>query len=164
MPNIYAATSATASRGGESSNFAASLGLFFLRLGAGFVLMYVEGWQLAIQLWEHLWHGKAWSLIDTLTQAEMPMPKVLAVIMAMVISLGSASWILGFVTRFASGVMLPVMALALLVANRAGSSTSYSEAAALYVFISLCLMISGPGWCSLDALFKMRRRKKAIYV
>jgi uncharacterized membrane protein YphA (DoxX/SURF4 family) len=148
----------------NETGLAASLGLFLLRFGAGFILFYVEGWNLAIQVWQHLWQGAPWTFIDTITNAQLPLPKILAVVMAIVIVLSSVSWILGFVTRFASIILLPVMALAVLIANRTGVSTPTAEAAALYFFIALCLLISGPGWCSLDALFKMRRGKKSIYV
>ncbi|TLD70314.1 DoxX family protein [Phragmitibacter flavus] len=148
----------------NESSLAASLGLFLLRFGAGFVLFYVEGWNFAIRVWQHLWHGAPWGFIDTIANASLPLPKILAVVMAVVIVLSSVSWMLGFVTRFASVILLPVMALAVLISNRTGISTPTAEAAALYFFIALCLLISGPGWCSLDALFKMRRGKKSIYV
>ena len=148
------------------SNIASSLGLFLLRVGAGFVLFYVEGWEHAQNVWQHLWHGAPWAFIDTVAQAQMPLPKVLAIIIAIVMVLGSASWVLGFVTRFASAIMIPVMAVSVLIANRTGgaSGAATAETAALYFFIALCLMVSGPGFGALDALFKLRRKKKSIYV
>lgn len=150
----------------SESHLATSLGLFLLRAGAGFVLFYVEGWEHAQNVWQHLWHGAPWAFIDTVAQAQMPLPKAVAITIAIVMVLGSASWVLGFVTRFASGLLIPIMALSILIANRTGgaSGAATAETAALYFFIALCLLISGPGFCSLDALFKLRRKKKSLYV
>lgn len=141
----------------------APLGLLILRLGAGLTLLYVQGWNLAIAAWEYLWNGQPWRLIDQLTQAQLPLPNVLAVISAIVLTLTSASWILGFATRFISAITLPVMAMTMVAANRTGMAPS-SETSTLYFFVALCLMVSGPGWVALDSLFKARRRKKTLYV
>lgn len=140
------------------------IGLSLLRIGAGFTLFYAEGWNLAHQVWQHLWNSAHWPFIDTLTNAELPLPKVLAITIAITIALCSVAWILGFVTRFASTIMLPITAICILIANRTGLGPTSSEAAALYFFIALCLLITGPGFCSVDALFSLRRKKKSLYV
>lgn len=141
-----------------------SIGICLLRIGAGFVLFYAEGLSLATQVWQHLWHQAPWAFIDTVESAQLPMPKVVAITLAISIAFCSVSLMLGFVTRFVSTLMLPVTAIAILIGNRAEHGPFSSESFALYFFIAVCLLICGPGVLSVDALFKLRRKKKSVYV
>lgn len=131
-----------------------------LRIGAGLTLLYLHGWGQAAGVWNHLWNGAEWDLIATLEKAEMPLPKILAIVSAVVTAFTAGAWIFGFATRFASFILLPVMLVALLVANRTGIGAS-AETCVLYFFIAICLTITGPGWLALDALFKSRKSKKS---
>ena len=128
-----------------------------LRIGVGATLFYLHGWGEAVAGWHYLVKQETWPLIGLLEKATMPYPIVLAYIAATLTTVTPACWIIGFLTRFFSIAILPVIIGALLLANRLGEHLE-AEAALLYLLIALTLFITGPGWFSVDALFKERRR------
>src|SRR3954452_4052474 len=136
------------------------VGVIPLRLIGGINLLYLHGWTAAIEGWHHLWRGAPWDAITLLEKAQMPWPRVLAVAAAAVSAFTGASWILGFATRFASFIFLPVIIGGLLVANRAGQNYA-AEAAVLYFLIALTLLVNGSGWLSIDALFNAARKRNS---
>lgn len=138
------------------------IGIIPLRLIAGISLMYLHGWVAAHDGWEHLWHGAAWDAIAYLEKAAMPMPRILAIGASAITTFTAASWILGFATRFASFIFLPVALGALLVANRMTATVEHSyaaETAVLYFLVALTLLVNGSGWFSVDAIFNAARNR-----
>lgn len=135
------------------------IGVIPLRLGTGLVLLYMHAWQDAQSAWQHLWNQTPWDAIVTLEKAGLPWPKVLAVAAAGIAAFTGASWVLGFATRFASFIFLPVALGALLVANRTGQSFA-AESCVLYFLIALTLLVKGSGWFAVDTLFAMSKGEK----
>lgn len=127
-----------------------------LRLGAAFLLLHQHVWSQAPQAFQALWNARAWGVIDAVAGAGLPFPKFLALFTALVVILVAAGWLLGFLTRCCAFMFLPVTLGALLVCNSAGDSAG-AELAMLYFFVGVTVMLAGPGWLSLDALFKRRR-------
>ncbi len=133
-------------------------GIIPLRVGAGASLLYLHAWSQAVAAYHFLWSGTPWDAINHLKEVGLPFPTALAVTSALLTCLVAVCWLLGFLTRFFSGVFLPFALGALWVANRS-SQFNNAEISVLYFLIALTLLISGPGWLSLDTLFRQRRSK-----
>ncbi|MFZ4763940.1 MAG: TQO small subunit DoxD [Roseimicrobium sp.] len=142
-----------------SSSSTPIVGVIPLRLGAGLTLLYMHAWEGAIQAWQHLWNQVPWETIGIVEKAGLPVPHALAIGAAAIAAFTGASWVLGFATRFASFVFLPVALGSLLVANRTEQSIA-AETCLLYVLIALTLLVSGSGWLSVDSLFDLGKGKK----
>lgn len=136
------------------------IGVIPLRIGAGATLLYMHAWQEAVSAWQHLWNQTPWYAPGTLTTAGLPLPEVLATAAATVAAFTAVSWILGFATRFAAFIFLPVVLGALLVSNRTGQSFA-AEACVLYLLASVTLLVSGSGWLAVDTLFRLGKGAKA---
>jgi uncharacterized membrane protein YphA (DoxX/SURF4 family) len=135
------------------------VGTMPLRIGAGMTLLYLHGWGEAVLGWQHLVNQKSWPLISLLEKGALPYPHVLTYIAAAITAVTATCWIIGFLTRFFSLLFLPVAATALLLANRLGEPLG-AEAALLYLLIAITLVITGPEWFSVDALFQKRRNTR----
>ena len=135
------------------------IGVIPLRIGAGATLLYMHAWQEAVSAWQHLWNQAPWGSIATLTTAGLPLPQVLATVAAAVAAFTAVSWILGFATRFAAFIFLPVALGALLVSNRTGQSIA-AEACVLYFLAAVTLLVSGSGWLAVDTLFSLGKGAK----
>ena len=140
------------------SNSGPLIGTIPLRLGAGASLLYLHAWAQAVAVFHFLWHRTPWDAVSQFEKAGLPFPKILAVSAALLATLVAISWLLGFLTRFFSFIFLPLAIGALWIANR-NSQFVDAEVCVLYFFIALTLLISGPGWLSLDTLFRQRRGK-----
>ena len=148
----------------QRAGFAASIGVTPLRIGAALILLFQHVWSQIPLAFQSLWNGKGWDMIDLLTRTGMPFPKFLALVTAVIAALVSAGWLLGFLTRVCAFMLMPVALGALIVCNRGGIPAG-SEISLLYFFIAVTVAFSGPGWLSLDALFRRRGRssKKLRY-
>ncbi len=135
------------------------VGTIPLRIGSALILLYLHTWQQAVLGWHYLWHQQPWDLPGLITKASLPYHDILAISAATIGISVTVSWILGFLTRFFSFIFIPVILGVLLAANRLGEYT-IAETAMLYLLISLTLLITGSGWISADALFKIKRIKK----
>ena len=146
------------------TGIAAILGVTPLRLGAALVLLYQHVWSQIPPAFQALWNGKAWDIIDLLIKAGLPFPMFLGIVAAVIAALVSVGWLMGFLTRVCAFMLIPVALGALIVCNRNGN-LSGSEISLLYFFIAVTVAYSGPGWLSLDALFRRRGRssKKLRY-
>ncbi len=141
------------------SNPRPNFGIIPLRVGAGASLLYLHAWSQAVAVFHFLWNGTPWDAINHLKEVGLPFPTAMAVSSALIVFLVAVCWLLGFLTRFSSFLFLPFALGALWVANRS-SQFNNAEICVLYFFIALTLLISGPGWLSLDTLFRRRRGKK----
>lgn len=137
----------------------ASLGSVPLRIGSGLTLLYIHAWNQAILAWQYVRHQQPWDSIEAIQSIGLPFPDILAVIIALIVTLTALSWIFGFYTRLFSLLFLPITLGGLLVANRAGHGFA-AESAVLYFFIAIALLLNGSGWLSLDAIFAGRPRKR----
>jgi len=146
------------------AGIAASIGVTPLRIVAALVLLYQHVWSEVPLAFQALWNGKPWDVIDLVSRAGMPLPKFLALATALVVTLVSAGWLVGFLTRVCAFLLLPVALGALIVCNR-NDHPPGSELSILYFFIAVTVACYGPGWLSLDALFRRRSRssKKLRY-
>lgn len=135
-----------------------SFGIIPLRIGAGASLLYLHAWSEGVAVFHFLWQRAPWVAISQLDKAGLPYPTTLAVVAALLTFLVAVSWLLGFLTRLASFLFLPLALGALWVANRNSEFVS-AELCVLYFVIALTLLISGPGWLSLDTWFRQRRGK-----
>jgi uncharacterized membrane protein YphA (DoxX/SURF4 family) len=138
------------------------IGLIPLRLVAGITLLHMHGWTEGIAAWDHLWNKAPWDSIEILKTAKLPWPEAMAIIGAGITAFTGVSWLMGFATRFASFIFLPVALCALLVANRMNASVEHSYAAetcVLYFLTALTLLVNGAGWFSVDALFNAARHR-----
>lgn len=146
------------------TGIAAFIGVTPLRLGAALVLLYQHVWSQIPLAFQALWNAKTWSMIDLFTKAGLPGAKLLALLTVALTALVSIGWLLGFLTRVCAFMLMPVALGALLVCNRNGIPSG-SEISLLYFFIAITIAYSGPGWLSLDALFRRRNRssKKLRY-
>jgi uncharacterized membrane protein YphA (DoxX/SURF4 family) len=142
----------------QTGPIAKYIGVIPMRLIGGICLLYLHGWTAATDAWHHLWHFAPWDAIAYLEKARLPWPRVLSLAAAGITFFTGASWILGFATRFASLIFLPVILGALLVANR--NELNYAaESCVLYFLISLTLLVNGSGWFSVDAIFNAARNR-----
>ena len=135
------------------------LGTMPLRIASAGVLLYLHTWQQAQSGWFYLWHQKPWDLPLLVAKVQFPYPDALAIAAALIAFTVTVSWLLGFLTRLFSVLFIPVLLGVLLGANRLEEYAA-AEAAMLYVFISLTLVISGSGWFSVDKLFVMNRNPR----
>lgn len=140
----------------SQGSIARFIGVIPLRLIAGISLLYLHGWAEGYAAWQHLWNGAEWDAIAFMEKAQMPWPRALAIGAAAITAFAGASWVLGFATRFASFIFLPVALGALLVANRTGQNYA-AESCVLYFLIALTLLVNGSGWFSVDAIFNAAR-------
>jgi uncharacterized membrane protein YphA (DoxX/SURF4 family) len=141
------------------------VGTIPLRIGAGLVLLYLHVWTQTKLAYDALWNGKPWDVIDLVKNAGLPLPKILAIAAAIVATIVTASWLLGFLTRLFSFLFMPVTLGALMVCNR-NSLVGGAEIALLYFFVALTLFASGAGWLSVDVLFRRKRepKKSSLYI
>jgi uncharacterized membrane protein YphA (DoxX/SURF4 family) len=145
----------------QTGPLAKFIGVIPTRLIGGISLLYLHGWTAAYDAWRHLWHSVPWGAIEYLQNASLPWPRVLALAAAGISFFTGASWILGFATRFASFIFLPVVLGALLVANR--NELNYAaESCVLYFIISITLLVNGSGWFSVDAIFNAARNRSKV--
>ena len=142
----------------RSTSRPAIVGTVPLRLVAGALLLYLHAWSQAPMAYQALWNGKKWDVIDLVTDAGFPFPRILAFAAAGILVLVIASWLLGFLTRLFSIAFLPLALGSAVVCNHAKvNNVPGAELSLLYFFISLTIVFSGPGWLSLDALFSRKR-------
>ena len=140
------------------------IGVIPLRIAAGLTLLYMHVWQHAPLAWRAVWNQQPWEVIGSVEQSGMPLAKTMAAFGAGVAAFTAVCWILGFFTRVASVAFIPITLGALWVCNRVDQSFG-AETCVLYFMIALTLLVQGPGWLSVDALFNRRKNKrKSIYL
>ncbi len=130
-----------------------------LRAGAGLVLFFFYGLNAGLRSYEMIWKHVPWPLVNTLEQARLPYPNVLASIAAGVAIVVSIAWVTGFLTRLFSLLFLPVVIGALIVVERLNAE-GQAGICWLFFFITLTLVMYGSGLVSVDALFRLGSRPK----
>ncbi len=124
-----------------------------IRIGTGTLLMARHGFREAINAYHFLWKEQPWSLVTSLHEAGLPQAHLLTPFVALIVAGVALSWILGFLTRLFAVFFLPVVITALTLLQKAGSVQV--EAAWLYLFITVTLLLFGSGAVSIDQLFRL---------
>ena len=145
--------SSNSSRPGQSS-LSAFRTVSLLRIGTGLVLLFYYGMEAAMRGWQFALKQVPWAFVANLERAGMPVPKVLAVLVAIIVIGVSLSWTLGFLTRLFAALFLPVVIGGFIVGERL-AIPGHGELGTLYLLISVSLLISGSGTVSIDTLFKL---------
>ncbi len=130
------------------------LGLLFLRVGIGSLLLGVHGWARLVKAFSYLFLGQPWTFIGLVQRMGFPVPVVFAVASALAESVGAALLIIGLGTRWAA------LAIGLNLAVAVGLELSKHSAAvelpSVYLIAIVAIGIAGAGGYSLDAT---RRRR-----
>jgi uncharacterized membrane protein YphA (DoxX/SURF4 family) len=143
----------------DGINLTTPIASAILRIGTGLLLFFMHGLEAVVKGWDFCWKQQPWQWVDVLGQVGMPIPHILAPTAAVMIAMVSVAWVLGFLTRLFSFLMLPVAGIALLVCERLNSEPHAIECW-LVLFISLTLMLLGSGGISLDGLFSLGGQPK----
>lgn len=126
-----------------------------VRIGAGTLLMVKHGVG-AMAAYHFLWNEKPWSLVQSFHNAGVPYAHLAAPAVALIVATVALSWIIGFLTRLFSAAFLPLLVVTLWLLRKGGVENAASiEAAWLYLFITLTLILFGSGAVSVDQLFKL---------
>jgi putative oxidoreductase len=129
------------------------LGLLFLRIGIGGMLLGLHGWARLVAAFSYLFLGQKWAFVGLVQHLGFPMPAAFAVASALAESLGAALLVAGLGTRWAALVVAFNMAVAVGLQFSKGSNSM--ELPGVYLVALLALALAGAGKFSLDA----RRRK-----
>ncbi|MFO1481869.1 MAG: DoxX family protein [Verrucomicrobiaceae bacterium] len=126
-----------------------------LRIGAGLMLLTRHGFNSAVNAYHFLWHEKPWDWVPAFHEAGMPYPHLIAPLVALIVTAVAACWVLGFLTRLFAVIFTPVIVTVLVLAYKTGASSLQVEAAWLYLFITITLLLYGSGAVSIDQLFRL---------
>jgi|UniRef100_UPI0037830126 uncharacterized membrane protein YphA (DoxX/SURF4 family) len=124
-----------------------------VRIGTGTLLMTRHGFSAALSAYQFFWKEQPWAWVTAFRDAGLPYPHLIAPFTALLVAGVALSWIIGFLTRLFSVIFLPVVITALVILQKAGSVQV--EAAWLYLFITVTLLLYGSGAVSVDQLFRL---------
>jgi putative oxidoreductase len=130
------------------------LGLLFLRVATGSMLLSVHGWARLLKAFGYLFLGQLWTFIGLVQRIGFPIPVVFAVASALAESVGAILLILGFGTRWVA--LLICVNLAVAVGLEVSKHSASYELPSVYLIAVAAIGIAGAGGYSLDA----RRRRK----
>ncbi|MDP1592500.1 MAG: hypothetical protein Q8M07_32355 [Prosthecobacter sp.] len=144
--------------GGSPAAVQSPLGSLFktvaiVRIGTGTLLMTRHGFSAALSAYQFFWKEQPWAWVTAFHDAGLPYPHLVAPLTALLVAGVALSWIIGFLTRLFSVIFLPVVITALVILQKAGSVQA--EAAWLYLFITVTLLLYGSGAVSVDQLFRL---------
>jgi putative oxidoreductase len=125
------------------------LGLLFLRIGVGGMLLGLHGWARLVAASGYLFLGQKWAFVGLVQHVGFPMPAGFAVASALAESLGAALLIVGLGTRWAALMVAFNMAVAVGLQFSKGSSAM--ELPGVYLVSLVALALAGAGKFSLDA-------------
>lgn len=124
-----------------------------LRIGAGVLLMTRHGFNEALSAYRFFWKEQPWDWVPAFHTAGVPYAHLVAPAIAVIVASVALSWILGFLTRLFAALFLPIIITALMLLPQNGPA--HVEAAWLYLFITLTLLLFGSGAISADQLFRL---------
>lgn len=124
-----------------------------VRIGTGTLLMTRHGFGAALSAYQFFWKEQPWAWVPAFHDAGLPYPHLIAPLTALLVAGVALSWIVGFLTRLFAVLFLPVVITALVILQKAGSVQV--EAAWLYLFITVTLLLYGSGAVSVDQLFRL---------
>lgn len=138
--------------------------VLILRLGAGVLLFTLHGWRPALDAYHFLWEETPWDWVPAFDAAGLPMAHLLAPAAAIIIAAVGLSWIVGFLTRFFSALLIPVGLMSFKVVNQVEPAAI--ESVYLYLLVAVTLLLFGSGAISVDGLFRLGaggRKKNSGY-
>jgi uncharacterized membrane protein YphA (DoxX/SURF4 family) len=124
-----------------------------LRIGTGVLLLTRHGAREAVNAYHFFWKEQAWDWVKAFSDAGIPNAVILTPLTALVLLSVGVCWTIGFLTRLFSVLFLPFVITAIVLLQKAGSA--YVEAAWLYLFIAVTLLLFGSGAVSVDQLFRL---------
>ena len=130
------------------------LGLLFLRVAIGSMLLGVHGWARLVKAFSYLFLGQPWTFIGLVQRMGFPVPVVFAVASALAESVGAALLIIGLGTRWAA--LAIGLNLAVAVGLKLSKHSAAVELPSVYLIAIVAIGIAGAGGYSLDAT---RRRR-----
>jgi putative oxidoreductase len=130
------------------------IGLLALRAGSGLFLASFHGWGKVTALWAHLIHGEVWGFPNTVASLGFPIPLFFAALSTITEFIGGLLFAAGLYTRYVALFILINMSVA--VYRHVVTDMRY-ELAALFLLISLYILIKGAGRYSLDRFLNFDR-------
>lgn len=124
-----------------------------VRIGTGVLLMTRHGFSAAVSAYHFFWKEEPWAWVTSFRDAGIPYAHLVAPLVALIVASVALSWIVGFLTRLFAVVFLPIVITALVLLPQAGPA--HVEAAWLYLFITVTLLLFGSGAVSIDQLFRL---------
>ena len=124
-----------------------------LRIGAGIVLMTRHAWDAVFNAYHFLWKEVPWEWVTTFVNEGVPMAHLAAPFTALSLFIIATTWIVGFLTRLFSVLMMLLCIAALGFAST--EFAAFSELCWLYLLIAFTLTLFGSGAISLDKLFRI---------
>jgi uncharacterized membrane protein YphA (DoxX/SURF4 family) len=124
-----------------------------LRIGTGVLLMSRHSFSGALDAYRFFWKEQPWAWVPAFHEAGLPYAHLMAPFTAVIMMGVAFSWISGFLTRLFAVVFLPVVITALILLQKTDSP--HVEAAWLYLFITVTLLLFGSGAISVDQLFRL---------
>ncbi|MFO0857476.1 MAG: DoxX family protein [Phycisphaerales bacterium] len=134
----------------RSTSWVTSAGLLVLRLGAGFLLITVFEKFLPR---EGVWGPQQW-FVDDVAKMGFPMPRVFAWAAVLSEFIGGILLMLGLLARPAAFFIAVTTFVAAFVYHK--QPLQQGLTAVIYCFMSLSLVLTGPGRISLDCLLARR--------
>ncbi len=126
--------------------------LLVLRLGVATLLGYFHAWQQCLAGWGFFWKQQPWELPSLLEGYHLPFPQVLAVVLVVVVVLGSLGLLVGVLARLSAGLLL-ACTVGVIAFNFFNPAV---ELAWLYALVYFGLVLTGPGCFSLAYLLNRR--------
>jgi uncharacterized membrane protein YphA (DoxX/SURF4 family) len=130
-----------------------------VRVIAGLSMILYNSWLMVDQGWEHLWREGEWMLLNVVTNLGLPMPVVVACVIASIYFFGSIFLILGVFGRVTSALLLITTEIGCYLALR-GGAIAYVELSLLYGTLYVLHLILGSGRISLDQVLAGIGRKR----
>jgi uncharacterized membrane protein YphA (DoxX/SURF4 family) len=124
-----------------------------LRIGAGIVLMTRHAWDAVFAAYRFLWKEIPWDWVPVFVHEGVPIPHLAAPFAALCLFIIATAWIIGFLTRLFSVLMMLLCIAALGFASI--EFAAFSELCWLYLLIAFTLTLFGSGAISLDKLFRI---------
>jgi putative oxidoreductase len=130
-------------------------GLLLLRVGAGGMLLLLHGWGKLKGMFG-MFGGEEWGFVGLAETIGFPLPKVFAVMAALVESVGALLIVIGLFTRWVA-LVVSLHFLVVVYWHLAHDPNMRYELAAMYLAVMLALALTGPGGLSVDGLMRSRK-------
>lgn len=124
-----------------------------LRIGAGIVLMTRHAWDAIFDSYHFIWKEVPWDWVTVFVSQSVPIPHLTAPFTAFCLFIVATAWIVGFLTRLFSVLMMFLCLAALGFAST--EFAAFSELCWLYLLIAFTLTLFGSGAISVDKLFRI---------
>jgi uncharacterized membrane protein YphA (DoxX/SURF4 family) len=136
-----------------------------LRVGSGLALFFQYGLEGTLRAYHLIWNHTEWPAVAQVAAAGLPWPTLLTCVAGLGSMVVAIAWILGYLTRLFSFLVLPMLLGAGYVfAHHAAEG--HTTVCGLFGLIAITLLGSGSGMWSLDRLFKLAaapKRRKTLF-